>query len=81
MDNEYFSQIRLRELVYYKLILYLIFKKIQNFPFNLLIPLSYWGTDHVTAILDLEQKNSPASKAIGFARVLNLFLAPIISSM
>ena len=44
-----------------------------------MIPLSNWGTDHVTAILDLEQKNSPASKAIGFAQVLNLFLAPILS--
>ena len=51
----------------------------KTFPFNLLIPLSHWGTDHVTAIFDLEQKNSPASKAIGFAQVLNLFLAPILS--
>ena len=75
-----FSQIRLRELLSYKLNVYFIFKKIKIFPLNLLIPLSNWGTDHVTAIFDLEQKkNSPASKAIGFAQVLNLFLAPILS--
>ena len=55
------------------------FQKVKNFPFNLIVPISNWGTDHVTTALNLAALNSPAAKALGFARILNLFLSPIIS--
>ena len=45
----------------------------------LLMPLIDWITDHFNAVMNLTKENSPMSAVVGYALIINLTTAPLLT--